>query len=158
MKIFAILMTVAGFVITCCFSAYRPEWLGNNKFLHEFIGSPVVEILVVVLSITFASAENIHLHISKLEGELGVSFKTTRDEINQNLWGLFFALACSIVLLIWKGKYEDNDTVLSFVHGFHLVILLIYLFVIVDIYGLIEAMAPVLAKRKGEDDEPQRRA
>ena len=92
MRIFAVFAAVAGFVITCCFSAYRPEWLGNNKFLHDFVASDVVSRLVVVLSITFASAENIHLYLSKIEGEMGTSFESTRQQINQNLIRAFLGI------------------------------------------------------------------
>src|SRR5690606_20238008 len=111
---------------------------------NAFISHEAVAVLIVILTITLASVANIHLALSRINRNLlrigvtaTVEIRAARRELNQNAWTLFWAfIACGGLLLI-KGQWTSDLTILSFVHGGVLVIFAINLLALHDIYSAI---------------------
>lgn len=153
MKIFSIFSIIFGFTGTLILACWYPSLIANNNFLQSFITHEVINFLGVIVAITFASVENIHLYLSKIEAEFEKKepFKAVRKEINENMYLMVGGLIVSIGLLVWKGFFPDSESISTAVYGLHLVIIGAYVFALIDIFGLISDMSPFLAQKKSND-------
>lgn len=127
----------------------RPDFLAKNSFLDNFVGTELLGLLAVILSITFASVANIHLAINQIVSsvyrkdiERGQKIALpTRKDINENSWSLFWAFVACTGFLIVKGMFADNIFILSAMNGLALGTLLLNVLVFHDIYGTVFALA-----------------
>ena len=148
MKIFGYSLIFLALVSIIYFTKHSPHTLAYNNFLDSFIGVEILALFSVIVTITFASVENIHLYLCKMEGDLGKAgcFKNTRSEVNKNIYAMVVMLLISIITLIIKGG-EASTVCLSIIHGTHLLILLTYIIILLDIYSLITKMAELLSSQ-----------
>lgn len=115
---------------------YRPYWLADNKFLDDFISSEIVAVLVLILTITFASVANIHLTLTRISSLVddSAAIGKIRKRINRSasliLWSFIFA----ILMLIVKGWSLGNVYLVALSHGACLLILLLNVLILHTIY------------------------
>jgi len=106
------------FLVTMLISFFSPLTISSNGFLDDFIGSQLLSLLSVILTVTLASVANIHLTLSKKTNEITDHKKKAaakkaageaRVEINSNALGLFVTFLFALVLLIIDGHFILYD-------------------------------------------------
>lgn len=143
------------FAIVVC----RPSWLVDNKFIDEFVGPELLSLLVVILTITFASVANIHLSLHRFtvsaSKERRESIRDIRTEINYNAWLIFSAFVICVISLFVKGTVGDNLVGEAVTNGVCLLVLLLNVLVMHDLYHAIFALVstdtPQSIKSKKDD-------
>lgn len=134
-------------------SLFWPSVLADNQFLANFVNHNLLSLLVVILTITFASVGNIHLSISKTQtsiqdagkrAEIEEQFaKPLQAETESSAWLLFWALVACVVILLIKGSFADYVFIVSATHAAALILLFINAAVLYDIYGTVFALVGV---------------
>lgn len=145
---FKIIVLALSLAVVLSISACRPAVLGDNAFLSAFVSHELLAMLVVMITITFASVANIHLSINRViaatfsdnpaKGE--ASAKPLRSELNQNAWLLFALFPFEVVVLFVKGALPKEPTALALTHGVSLVVLLASVLILYDIYRVAFAL------------------
>lgn len=132
-------LAIAGAIVVC-----RPEWLASNTFVQDFVGPDLLSLLVVILTITFASVANIHLSLNRFQATATPSRKQAiediRGEINDNAWLIFSAFIVCVVSLLAKGALTDPIGVAA-TDAICLLALLVNALVMHDLYHAIFALA-----------------
>ncbi len=146
--------------IVGCLSVSRPETLSENKFLSALMGPDLVSVLVVVLTITFASVANIHLSVSRMvasapdKESVLHSASLVRQELNSNAWCIFWALGVALVALFIHGAYAESDIVKAMMIAVCLTIILLNALVIHDIYRTIFILVAHVPTAQAENRSP----
>lgn len=132
--------TLFAFVaITGSLSASRPDILAGNEFLKQLMGPDLVSVLVVALTITFASVANVHLSISRIIAaapkpeEAKEAAKPVRRQLNSNAWTIFWAFLIALIGLFLYGG-TNNVMAQSFATSVCLTVVLLNGLVMHDIY------------------------
>lgn len=151
MKFFYYTILILSIISIVMVTYLFPEFLSGNEFLHKLIGPEFISLLGVIMAITFASVENIHLYLCKIEGELNKPghFKNTRIEVNHNIHAMVVALILSVCSLFVLEHLSYSEVWVSLIYGFNLVVFLVYLLILLDIYALISNMAELLSEKNG---------
>lgn len=124
-------------------SVSRPDILANNEFLRAFMGPDMMAVLVVILTITFASVANIHLSISRMvsgaanKAAASRAAEGVRTQINSNAWVIFWAFLVAIIALFLHGQFPKEAMVRSFATAACLTVLLLNGLVMHDLYRTI---------------------
>lgn len=125
------------------------------------MGPDMVSVLVVVLTITFASVANIHLSISRMIGaapnprKAAQAAEGVRRQINSNAWVIFWAFVVALVALFVYGQFPDEDMVRSFATATCLTVIVLNGLVMHDLYRTIFILVtndPTLAKADNGQD------
>jgi hypothetical protein len=144
-RVFWILTLIFGTSLVATMSIMHPATLAKNSFLVGFVNHELLSVLVVVMTITFASVANIELSLNRMQRR--IADKAKRAEIEQNVagplrreirssaWLLFWALVVAVVAVLVKGAWPDNQFVLSLTHGIAVLLLVINGVVLYDIYA-----------------------
>lgn len=136
----------------------QPQILADNRFLDEFMGPDLIAVLVIVLTITFASVANVHLSISRMiartpESDKGAArgaAKGARREINSNAWTIFWALVATLIALFFNGEYPKDRLVDAITTAVCMTVVLLNGLVMHDIYRSIFML--VASERAGTAD------
>jgi hypothetical protein len=140
----------------------HPEFLTANKVLNDFVAGDLLVLLVVPLTVIFASVASLHLQVSgmirqvrraeareRLEREFA---KPLRDDVNSSAWLLFWTFVVCCVAIAVKGQWETNTYVVSAVHSIGIIAIAINAVVLYDVHDAIFALAPVLTGRNANDE------
>jgi hypothetical protein len=132
----------------------RPNWLSDNTFIQAFVGPDLLSLLVVIVTITFASVANIHLSLNRFTAHASPKIRQgvseIRAEINSNAWLIFAAFVASVMSLIVKGELTGYPTGLAAADGVCLLALLLNVLVMHDLYHAIFALASANLSRASE--------
>ena len=84
--------------------SFTQPWMldDSNSFLKAFVGADYLATLGIIVSITLASAANIHLHLNNLSDDTGKRFLNTRRSIRRSCNSLVWAFIAAIVLVTVK--------------------------------------------------------
>lgn len=84
--------------------SFAQPWMldDHNSFLKAFIGADYIATLGIIVSITLASAANVHLHLNGLTDETGRRFEHTRRSIRRSCNSLVWSFVAGIVLVTIK--------------------------------------------------------
>jgi hypothetical protein len=112
-------------------TVYDPALVLTNKLLMSFVHDQMINIVAILVTITTASAGQLHLSLNEIERvEKKVLFIRTRKEIRDNvLWivGIFIVEIALLLLLDWvENKRGDAFIVGAMVTALILAILLMY--------------------------------
>ena len=127
----------------CC------PWLlsDNNTFLKNFVNHEMLSFLGVIVTITLASAANLHLELNKIEEKLKeVIFHRTRDSIKKSAYWLLALLSLAIILTITKPLLCGGAIANSLVNSAALLIILFNVLTLVDITNTVFALGPQIRK------------
>jgi hypothetical protein len=151
--------TLFAFVaISGSLSAARPDILANNGFLRQLMGPDLVSVLVVALTITFASVANVHLSISRIIAsapkpeDAKVAARPVRAQLNSNAWTIFWAFLVALIGLFVYGATK-NEMAQSFAMSVCLTVVLLNGLVMHDIYRSIFILVANEEAGKGQNVE-----
>lgn len=148
-------VAVVGAMTVC-----EPAWLAENTFLDALMSHELVALLVVILTITFASVANIHLAISRMVRQMpdpqaaAGAANGVRREINSNAWTIFVAFLGALGALVVKGAWNEQVHVVAASHAVGLTILLLNVLILHDIYRSIFALAEASGPVPLADEAP----
>lgn len=138
----------------------RPAVFADNKFLNALMGPDLVAVLVVVLTITFASVANVHLSISRLvakapDQRLAAQVaQGARDELNSNAWSIFWAFLVALVALFLNGEFPGDKVIDALTTATCLAVILFNGLVMHDLYRSIFLLASSAGAENDQDHKP----
>jgi hypothetical protein len=148
MKAFRIGLLFAFVAIVGAMVVCQPTWLADNEFLKSVMTHELLGLLVVILTITFASVANIHLAITRMVSSAGQnrdaaneSARGIRREINSNAWTIFAAFIVAVGSLLWKGAFPHNVFIVAASHAIGLIVIMVNVLILHDIYRAIFGLA-----------------
>jgi hypothetical protein len=111
----ALLLVVAiGAVLLIIFSGSK-ILSDDNKFFGEFVSHEFLSFISVVVTITLASAANIHIELNRIEEKIQKKiFINVRASLKKSAYYLVFILMASVFLVALKPVLAENDI---FIHS-----------------------------------------
>ena len=141
---FVIILIVAGILayVTLC----RPVIIAENQFLDNFINHELLNILAIIMTVTAASAANIHLVFNRAEEAIKEQgyFDGARKEINHNVFFLIGTFIATVLILIVRSHFLDSVTLESCFNSLCLIFLLINILALIDTTRTVFAITPIL--------------
>jgi len=89
----------------------QPALLSDkNRFLHDLVGTELLNVLGVILAISLASAANLHLEFNKIEERYNKKGLTkSRDGIKRATYWLISLFLIGIVVVVVKPVVGSSD-------------------------------------------------
>ena len=133
--------TLVAVVAACCPSAMSDK----NDFLHHFVNHELLGLLGIIMTITLASAANLHLEFNKIEERFrhrGLT-KTRRGVVQSAycLIGLFFV---SVVIVVAKPIASHSEVSEALFNGAALFVLLWNILILIEITQMAFAIGPTI--------------
>ncbi len=118
----------------------------QNTLLANFISQgSFIAFLGVVVTITLASAANLHLELNKMEEKINKRvFNKTRLSIKKSAFWLIAMLLLAVFLSSIKSLVCDTEIAQSFLNGACLLIVLFNVLVLIDLTQTAFALEPSL--------------
>lgn len=129
------LITLAAAVALVVTSVYAPDILSDkgNGFLAGFVNHELLAFLGVVVTITLASAANLHLELNKLEDQVGRQFPKTRRSIRLSAYSLIALLFVGFVIVLIKPFMNHNEILSSLLNSAAVIIIIFDIFILIDL-------------------------
>lgn len=125
-------------------SACSPFLLSDdgNSFLKGFVNQELLALLGVVVTITLASAGNLHLEINKIEDRTGRAFSKTRRAVKMSAYSLIVIFVLGGALVVIKPMLGNDRHATAACNSVAIVLVLFSLMVLVDITRTTFAIPP----------------
>lgn len=149
--------TIARCIFICAISLWillslAAPWAMSdyNAFLKNFVNHELLAFLGVVVTITLASATNLHLELNKLEEAAGKrKFPKTRASIRRSSVSMITMLVIAVVVTVAKPlvivpDWHQQQIASSFFNGAALLIVLFNILVLVDLTHAALGLGPNL--------------
>lgn len=122
----------------------RPDLLSDkNTFLKDFVNQNILSILGVILTITLASAAQIHLALNEAESKVGRPFlNKTRAGVHSSSYFLIWLFLISVVVAIIKPYFAVNETGQSIFNATAIFILFWMVLIMASLMRLVFAIKP----------------
>ena len=113
----------------------HPLWLSDrgNSFLSSFVNQEFLAFLGVVVTITLASAANLHLELNKLQDSTRRKFPKTRASVRVSAYSLIASLLSGIIIVITKPYINSSNFMSSLWNSAAIVVLLFDVLVLADL-------------------------
>lgn len=138
--------TVISFIAVWIILSVAAPWVlsDGNALLASFISQGgFISFLGVVVTITLASAANLHLELNKMEEKIQKRiFAKTRISLKKSAFWLIGMLVIGIVLASTKSLVCSTETAQSFFNGACLLIVLFNVLVLIDLTQTAFALEP----------------
>ena len=136
-------LLLVGFLLIAV-TVLRPEIMSdNNRFLKEFVNSNILAILGVLLTITLASAAQIHLALNEVESKIGHSFlHKTRTGVHGAAYWLIWLFILSVLVVFLKPYFYSSLYWQSFFNGAAVFILFWMVLIMSSLMKLVFAIKP----------------
>lgn len=109
----------------------------------------------VVVTITLASAANIHIELNNLEAKAGSKFlQKTHEAVRRSAFFLIWCLVASVVIVVTKPLSQSNEHFAALFNGAAVLTILAGILVLVDLTKLAFNMRPL---EDHNDDDTQGR-
>lgn len=133
-------------------SLNRPEWLSDdgNSFLKNFVTHELLSVLGVIVTITLASAANLHLEFNRMENDLGESFLDARNSIKAYAVMLILLFAVALMLTIAKPVLADTNVYSAFFNSGAILIIVLNLMALADLTMAVFAIPPTARLTNGK--------
>ena len=147
------LMVAAGVVVTL--SICTPWVLGDdNVFLKAFVTDQLLNVLGIIVTITLASAGQLHLTFDAMEEKRGERFlHGTRQHLKEAAFWLIWLFLGAMALVVIKPFAVSYAMLGSLVNGTALLMLLLNVLILIEITQTVFAVEPDTNLRQ----EPDRR-
>jgi hypothetical protein len=120
----------------------------KNDFLHHFVNHELLSLLGIIMTITLASAANLHLEFNKIEERFKQRGLTkTRHGVMQSAYCLIGLFFISVVIVVTKPIAAHNEVSEALFNGAALFVLLWNILILIEITQMAFAIRPTI-----EDD------
>lgn len=138
-------------------SFFAPYYLSDsgNSFFKNFVNQNLLSVLGVIVSITLASAANLHLAINKLQDATDDEFTEARTAVRLCCYSLLTIFAVATVLVMVKPTVPvGDDTLIALINSAVVLILVFSIGVLADLTGAVFDIPP--EKKLGkQNDQPE---
>lgn len=148
---------IAAIAILGAASFCAPYYLSDegNSFFRNFVNHELLSVLGVVVTITLASAANLHLELNKLQDITNEPFREARKAVRLCSYALITAFFLAVVLVIVKPTIPTtNATGIALVNSGVILLLAASIAVLTDLTGAILDIPPATTLKAGNDDTP----
>lgn len=131
---FCAILVLVGLIVV--FSVFFPKILSDsNSFMAGFVNHELLAFLGVIVTVTLASAANLHLTLNKLEEDKRVKvFSKARAKIRLSCNFLLSILVIAFFLVFLKPVLTANNEVAqAFANGFAIFLVCCSILVLIDI-------------------------
>ena len=139
-------------------TAFRfPFELANNTVVSKLLSHEALAIMVVVVTVTFATVANMTLTINRhianvadvpARNKLRDAAKELKDEIKENAWIIFSCFIALFVLALVSGFQIENTQAMAFIHAAFLMILALQLLALWDVYSTMMGVSEMSLDRR----------
>jgi peptidoglycan/LPS O-acetylase OafA/YrhL len=135
-------------------SVYAPYYLSDdgNKFFKDFVNQELLSVMGVVVTITLASAANLHLEINKLQDEIDEDFAEARTAIRLSAYSLIGAFIVAGALVMIKPTAPEDQMTTALFNSGAIVILVFSAALLADLTAAVFDIPPLkeLKRRQRE--------
>ena len=137
-------------------SACAPYLLSDvgNKFLAGFVNQELLSLLGVVVTITLASAGNLHLELNKLQDRTKLPFNRTRKAIKLSAYSLIAIFMIAGALVVIKPMLGPDMRATAACNSIAVVLIFFSLFVLIDLTRTVFAIPASCTLPEVPDDNP----
>jgi hypothetical protein len=115
-------------------SCYQPDWLSDsNSFLKGFVNQELLAVLGVIVTITLASAANLHLELNRLEDQYGEGFSEARLATKAYAYLLIVLFFVALVLVVAKPIVADSSIAEAFFNSAAIIVVTMNLLSLADL-------------------------
>lgn len=152
----AILVTLG---VLLAASACAPFLLSDegNSFLRGFVNQELLALLGVVVTITLASAGNLHLELNKLEDRTGNHFKRTREAVKLSAYSLILIFVAAGVLVVVKPMFGSDIRASAACNSVAITLVVFSVFVLADLTRTVLAIPAASTLPRADDGHPEKR-
>lgn len=138
---------IAAVVVWIVLSCVVPDVLSDkNTFLKGFVTHELLGFLGVIVTITLASAANLHLKLNELEEKVQKQvFSKTRSMVKKSAYWLIGMLLIALLLVVIKPVVANSNTVESIFNGAALLVVFNIL-VLIDLTQSAFSLEPSIDK------------
>jgi len=143
-KTIAYCVLICSAAVVVVLSAVAPRVLNDeNDFLKEFIGGQLLSFLGVIVTITLASAAQLHIALNNIEEKASKknAFAATRAEIRSGAMWLIGLLLLAVFLVVLK-ELIVNPCGISLLNGAALIIVIWNVLILISMTDAIFALRP----------------
>jgi hypothetical protein len=120
----------------------------RNTFLAGFVNHEFLAFMGVIVTITLASAANIHLELNRYEESFhNVSFTDTKRHVRHSAYALIGALVASLVVVVVKPLGPATEAWQSGVNGMALTVILAGVMILIDLTQAAFGLEPLRRPR-----------
>lgn len=143
-KSISVCSLIASLAVMMICAIYKPAFLNDqNAFLHHFIDKELLGLLVIIITITLASAASLHLEFNKIEEQFKKRGLTkTRHGVRQGAYCLIVLFLIAIVLVVVKPLIPHSEVGEALFNGFGLLILFWNVLILLELTQLAFAIEP----------------
>lgn len=106
----------------------------ENSFLKNFVNHEYLGFMGVLVTITLASAANIHIELNRYDEALGKSaFERSRADLRHSAMALIIALCVALATVFTKGLIPDVAVWQAVVNGVALITIAFSIVTVVDL-------------------------
>jgi hypothetical protein len=149
-----LLAVLAAILLWASFSA--PFYLSDegNLFFKDFVNQELLSVMGVVVTITLASAANLHLEINKLQDEIEEDFAEARTAIRLSAYSLIGAFILAGALVMTKPTADVSQTTTALFNSGAIIILVFSACLLADLTAAVFDIPPLkeLKKRQAAAD------
>ena len=139
---------IAAVVVWIVLSCVVPDVLSDkNTFLKGFVTHELLGFLGVIVTITLASAANLHLKLNELEEKVQKQvFSKTRSMVKKSAYWLIGMLLIALLLVVIKPVVANSNIVESFFNGAALLVVFFNVLVLIDLTQSAFSLEPSIDK------------
>lgn len=139
---------IAAVVVWIVLSCVVPDVLSDkNTFLKGFVTHELLGFLGVIVTITLASAANLHLKLNELEEKVQKQvFSKTRSMVKKSAYWLIGMLLIALLLVVIKPVVANSNTVESIFNGAALLVVFFNILVLIDLTQSAFSLEPSIDK------------
>lgn len=150
-RIVSILMFIILTVVLFEIVWWKPAWLSDrNDFLKGFVNQELLAILGVIVTITLASAGNLHLELNRIEDLTGERFAEARRAIRAYTFLLIALFVAAVVIVVVKPLASERETAQAVWNSLALLIVALNVASLLD---LTNAILSIPADRRLRDSD-----
>lgn len=147
-RITSILMLIALMIGLGAASVLQPYWLSDcgNSFLKNFVNQELLSFLGVIVTITLASAANMHLEFNRLEALTSEGFVEARGAVKAYAILLLALFAGAFALVILKPMVAVDPHASAGFNSAAIVIVILNIMALADLTLAIFRIGPIPKK------------
>lgn len=137
-------LMIATTVVWIVLSCIVPDVLSDkNSFLKGFVTHELLGFLGVIVTITLASAANLHLKLNELEEKVQKQvFSKTRAMVKKSAYWLIGMLLIAFLLVVIKPVVATSNTVEAIFNGAALLVVFFNILVLIDLTQAAFSLEP----------------
>lgn len=133
-----VLALVAGVTVSIC----RPDFLSENNFLIDFVNHEFINVLAVMVTVSFVSVVQIHLEYTRIERRFKKRvFSVARSKVNLSAAILVALMILAFPISFLKSEFEGSGMALSIIFVASLMCILEAIFIMYDLIQTVCVMA-----------------